>query len=268
MSFATFHPLLVFFAVGNLYTFSLMTLGLLGKADWLVTPRFSPSRFYVLMGWAPLTFLALSALLDPRYLALLLVAGLTGVFGELLVAALWRCFFRVPIWTYSYRSVLGGHSSTLNFLPWAVGALLLHTTGRSAGALLGIERAVARPMMVSALAFLVGLALAWALCGVGPARSREFSKPAFAVFCLPIALTGLALCVLCDPAWALVMASFSLVGFSTEYGYGRSMSLFFERGLWTYNHWKIDGGHTSFVTLPLWALGGLYFHFIAACLGL
>ena len=64
------------------------------------------------------------------------------------------------------------------------------------------------------------------------------------------------------------MAAFAVVGFLTEYGYGRSMSTFFERGLWTYNHWQIDEGHTSFVTFPLWALGGLYFHFIAACLGM
>jgi len=46
------------------------------------------------------------------------------------------------------------------------------------------------------------------------------------------------------------------------------MSIFFSQPLWTYNHWKIDGGHTSFVTAPLWALGGLYFYFLAACLGL
>ena len=64
------------------------------------------------------------------------------------------------------------------------------------------------------------------------------------------------------------MLAFALVGFLTEYAYGRSMAVFFERSLWTYNHWQIDGGHTSFVTLPLWALGGLYFHFISASLGL
>ena len=68
--------------------------------------------------------------------------------------------------------------------------------------------------------------------------------------------------------FALLMAACSLVGSVTEYGYGRSMSLFFRDGLWTYNHLEIDGGHTSYVTLPLWALGGLYFHFIAAALGL
>jgi hypothetical protein len=268
MSLATFHPLIVFFAVGNLYTFSLMTAGLLGKADWLVTPRFSSARFYVLMGWAPLTFLALSAILDPRYLALFVVAGVTGVAGELVVATLWRGFFREPIWTYSYRSLLGGHTSTLNFLPWAVGALLLHTTGRTLGGLLSLEPSVARPMLVSALAFAAGLVLAWPLRKLTSARDGEFSKPAFALFCLPIALTALALCGLCDPRWAILMAAFALVGFLTEYAYGRSMSLFFEQGLWKYNHWQIDGGHTSFVTLPLWALGGLYFHFIAACLGL
>ena len=67
---------------------------------------------------------------------------------------------------------------------------------------------------------------------------------------------------------AHVMALFAIVGSTTEYGYGRSMSHLFAKGLWSYNHGKIDDGHTSYVTLPLWALGGLYFHFLAACLGL
>jgi hypothetical protein len=73
---------------------------------------------------------------------------------------------------------------------------------------------------------------------------------------------------LCGVRYPLLMLAFSLVGFVTEYAYGRGMSVMFERGLWTYNHWRIDEGHTSFVTLPLWALGGLYFYFIAGALGL
>lgn len=268
MTAAAFHPLIVFFAVTNVYSFSLMTLGFLGRADWLTTPRFSLTKFYVLMGWAPLTFAALGLVLDARYLALFVVAGLAGIGGELLVAWLWRAFFREPIWTYSYRSVLGGHTSTLNFLPWTVGAVLLHLTAGLMRTALDRELGLARPMLVSALAFAIGLGIAWPLERFTLAARGEFSKPGFAVFCLPIATVGVALALWCDPAWLLVMAALSVIGFVTEYAYGRSMSLFFEQGLWTYNHWKIDGGHTSFVTLPLWALGGLYFHFLAACLGL
>jgi hypothetical protein len=270
MTLASFHPLVVFYTVGSAYGFSLMTLGFLGKVDWLVVPRFSHSKFYVLMGWAPLTYVALAVILDPRYFALFVAAGLLGIAGELAVAWLWRTFFRVPIWTYSYNSVLAGHTSTLNFLPWAIGALLLHTTARLVGALAGtdVDAAVARPMLVATLAFSIGAIVAWPLRRFTRARALDFSKPAFAVFCLPIATVALALGVFCDPAWLAVMLALAVVGFLTEYGYGRSMSLFFEQGLWTYNHWKIDSGHTSFVTLPLWALGGLYFHFIAVCLGL
>ena len=58
-----------------------------------------------------------------------------------------------------------------------------------------------------------------------------------------------------------------MVGFLTEYAYGRTMSVFFEKSLWRYNHWQIDSGHTSFVTFPLWALGGLYFYFISSWIG-
>ena len=100
------------------------------------------------------------------------------------------------------------------------------------------------------------------------ARRGRLSVPAFVVFCLPIASTAIALGFLVDGRYPILMVCFGLVGFATEYGYGRGMRLFFDRGLWTYNHWRIDGGHTSYVTLPLWAIGGLFFHLLARALGL
>ena len=79
---------------------------------------------------------------------------------------------------------------------------------------------------------------------------------------------ALALTALCGPRYGLLMLAFSPLGFITEYAYGRIMSLFFEEPLWRYQHLRIDHGHTSFVTLPLWALGGLYFYLVAGLIGL
>lgn len=84
----------------------------------------------------------------------------------------------------------------------------------------------------------------------------------------PIAVVAVALATSCSPAYLPLMLVLAYIGFFAEYAYGRIMSLFFERGLWTYNHLQIDDGHTSFVTPPLWALGGLYFYFMASMLGL
>lgn len=268
MPAALVHPLFLFFAIANVYGCALVVALATTKGGALIAAPFSNRKFYLLMGWAPLTFAVLAALVSPRYLALFLVAGLAGILGEIAVALLWRGFFRIPIWTYSHRAVLSGHTSTLNFLPWAVGALLFQLTGRAASSEPGSALAVLRPMLVSAVALAAGLALAWPARRHTSARDGTFSGLAFAVFCAPIGLTALALGLAFGPRYPLLMTAFAIVGFATEYGYGRGMSLFFERGLWTYNHLKIDGGHTSFVTLPLWALGGLYFHFIAACLGL
>ncbi len=259
--------LLILVMVSNVYGGAIVAVAAVRRSTMLLDARFSLKKFYLLMGWAPLAFAVLAILVDARYLALFIVAGLAGIVGELLVSLLWRSFFAEPIWTYSYRSVLSGYTSTLNFLPWAVGALLFHETSRLLGGA-GTGGALIRPMVVSAVAVAGGLALAFGLRGATSARERRFSKPAFAVFCLPIVTTAAALAWLESPKYPLLMAAFAVVGFLTEYGYGRGMSAFFERGLWTYNHWQIDEGHTSFVTFPLWALGGLYFHFIAACLGM
>lgn len=259
-------PLAVMAVVSNVYGLALVLGSFSVRSDWLVSSGFSLRKFYVLMGWAPLTFVALAALLDARYLALFVVAGFAGILGELVVSVLWRQFFERPIWTYSYRSVVAGYTSTLNFLPWAVGALLLHSSGRMVMDL--SHTGFLRPMLIGGATFGAAWLVVWLWRIRSSAGRRSFDKRAFAVFCLPIALCALALGIDCSPAYPLAMAVFSLVGFLTEYSYGRGMSLFFERGLWTYNHWKIDGGHTSFVTFPLWALGGLYFHLIARALGL
>lgn len=262
-----YRPLLLFGTASNAYSFVLVMLAL-RRGDWLTDLQFSHTKFYVLMGWVPLAFLALSLLVSPRYLALFVAAGVLGVVGELIVSVVWRRFFAEPIWTYSYDSVLSGYTSTLNFLPWAVGALLFCETRRVLRGPAPAALALERPLLVCAAALTAGILVAWPLSRLTSARQRRFSKSAFAVFCLPIALTAAALAALVSPHYLLLMAAFAVVGFFTEYTYGRGMSLFFERGLWTYNHWKIDHGHTSFVTFPLWALGGLYFHFIAGFVGL
>ena len=251
--------------VPNAYTCALLLGVVLTRSSMLVDARFSLRKFYLLMGWAPLTFVALALLVDPKFLLFFVVAGTAGILGELLVSVAYRWFFDEPIWTYSYRSVLRGYTSTLNFLPWAVGAFLFLLTGRIFG---GAPKDVSTPIVVAGAAVLAGFGVAWAARRLTSSRPRRFTRRGFALFCLPIAATAFALGAVCGVRYPLLMTAFAVVGFATEYGYGRGMSLLFERGLWTYNHWQIDGGHTSFVTLPLWALGGLYFHLIAGIVGL
>ncbi len=259
--------LLLFLAASNLYAAVLLSAVVVRYRQLFTGSEFSLGRYYVLMGWAPFAFLALGVLADVRYLFLFALGGVAGIAGEVAVSLLWRRYFREPIWTYSYRSVLRGYTSTINFLPWSVGALLFVETGRLVQGTpsLGLSP---RAVLVSAVAFGVGLACAWPARRFTAAGSGRFSRSALAVFALPVATTALALGVWCSPRYPLMMVAFAIVGFVTEYAYGRGMSLFFERGLWTYNHWRIDEGHTSFVTLPLWALGGLCFYFIAGAIGL
>ncbi len=264
MTLAAFSPLIVLGAVTQLY--GLATVLVLGPAGAVTFyAPFTWRRFYLLMGWAPLTFLTLALAVDIRYLAFFLVAGVAGIVGELLLSVLWRSFFREPIWTYTYGAKAAGFTSTLNFLPWAIGGLIFQVVGR----LVHPARfSPMRPMLVSAIAFTVAFALVSAVRLFTRPHGGAFSKTGLALFCLPIATTSVALARFCDPIYLPLMAAFAVVGTLTEYGYGRSMSYLFERGLWSYNHGKLDDGHTSYITLPLWALGGLYFHFLASCLGL
>jgi hypothetical protein len=262
------HELILLAVVNNGYVCLLILSALVSKSTFLIEQRFSLKKFYVLMGWAPLAFLVLSLLVDVRFLLLFVATGLAGIVGELLVSVMYRWFFGEPIWTYSYRSLLGGYTSSLNFLPWAVGAFLFYASGRWLGGPLPSGSSLWFAMLVSSVAFAAGCVIVAPIRALGSRAPRRFEKLSFALFCLPIAITALALAIFCEARFALLMLAFGPIGFATEYSYGRSMSFLFERGLWIYNHWKIDSGHTSFVTLPLWSLGGLYFYFIAACLGL
>lgn len=265
------HELILMAVVNNGWVCLLILSALLSKSTFLVDPRFSLRKFYVLMGWAPLAFVVLGLTVDTRYFLLFVVTGIAGIAGELLVSVMYRWFFGEPIWTYSYRSLLGGYTSSLNFLPWAVGAFLFHACGRLFGGPAPSGATLVSAMIISSIAYAIGVAIVFplrALTTRDPARPRRFTKTSFALFCLPIAITAAALAIWSEPRFAILMLVFGPLGFATEYSYGRSMSFLFERGLWIYNHWKIDSGHTSFVTLPLWALGGLYFYFISACLGL
>lgn len=265
-------PLVVLAVVGHGYTAALLIGCALCKRPLRLGTAFSEAKYYGLMGWAPLTFAVLAVLVDLRFAPFALVAAVGGLVGETLLGLAWSRFFAPPIWTYSYRAVLRGRTATINVLPWMVGALLFLITGRLCGVRpVGALWVPSSPLVVSAAALVGSTLVSWpclVLGWRGSWRARRFTKPRFALFCLPILGTAIALAVWCDPRYLLLMAAFAVVGTVTEYAYGRCMSLFFARPLWTYHHWPWDGGHSSAVTLPLWALGGLYFHWLAVPLGL
>ncbi|MEZ4370154.1 MAG: hypothetical protein R3B07_04985 [Polyangiaceae bacterium] len=262
-------PLVTFGVWSNLYIVGLSAIGARWYQEEILSQRFSVRKFYLLMGWVPAGFLGLIAAYDRRYLWLFLWTGMLGVVGELIVSVAWRMFFHVPIWTYSYRSLLRGYTSELNFFPWAVGAFLFHATATMFGAeapRAAPQLQLTEPLTLSLIGGALGLLL-WPLAFLRKADRRRFAVWRFALFCGPI-LGVLVVLGSQHPVYVKLMLLFSLVGFATEYLYGRIMSLFFERGLWEYNHLKIDGGHSSFVTFPLWALGGLYFFYISGWVGL
>jgi hypothetical protein len=272
-------PVVVFAVVPHLYAGALLTLALRRDLP-LFGARFSLRRYYALMGWAPLAYLVLALAVDARYLAMLLVCGFAGVAGELIVSALWRGFFGGSIWTYSHGAFAAGFSSTINFLPWAVGAFLFHALTLFVGAGTWLRPLGLAQVVGWGIAALAGGALCtWPVYlalrhrhqrragNAAPQSSfRRLSPTGFAVFCFPIGCLMVVLGTLVD--WRLVplMLAFSVVGFVTEYGYGRLMSELFAQSLWRYNPWPVDGGHASFVSLPLWALGGLFFFVICEAL--
>lgn len=259
----TLHPLLVFSVVPHVYAGALIALTIRKRDAWQGAP-FSWLRFYVLMGWAPLTYAALAVFVDWRYLVMFVACGVAGVAGELIVSVVWRVFFGPPIWTYSHGAFAAGFSSTLNFLPWAVGAFVFHVIAIHLGATSMLDRGgLARAVVTSIAALAVGACVCWPWI----IRARgTFTKRRFAVFCLPILLTMIALVASVDWRFAPLMLLFAVGGFVTEYGYGRMMSVFFARSLWRYNPWPLDHGHASPVSIPLWALGGLFFFFITEAL--
>lgn len=237
------------------------------RTPFFLDGRFSWGKFYALMGWVPLSYVGLAAFVDPRYLAFFFVAAVAGIAGEWIVSVVYHRFFGAPIWTYGYGALSGGYTSTLNVLPWAFGALIFQQYGRLSALAPAAGPAPWDAIVGTGAGVIGGAALAWPLRRLTAARAHRFSAAGFAVFCAPVlgAAIGAALV---DLGYLGLMAMCSAIGFGAEYAYGRIMSLFFDEPLWRYRHWRIDGGHTSFVTLPLWALGGLYFHLIAALLGL
>jgi hypothetical protein len=261
--------LLVVFTVPHLYVGSLALAYSVRRLELPLGAAFSLRRFYLLMGWVPLTFVVLAATVNPRFLTFFVVAAIAGVAGELLVSAAWRWFFGQPIWRYNHRAVLRGATSTLNVLPWALGAALFVVAGRlvqptpaGVAELWQVAGLASASIAAGAITALVARLVVWR------GRAPGVTRGAFAVFCLPVLLTLGVLTAQGHPDHALMMLVFGPLGFGTEYAYGRTMAFFFDRGLWTYEPWPIDEGHSSFVTLPLWMLGGLYFQLIGAALEL
>jgi len=254
------------------YICLLVIFTVLTKNDYLINLRFSVKKYYLLMGWVPFSFLVLTLFLDSRYLVFFFVCGAAGIIGETVVSMIWSRVFDQSIWTYHHLSRINGYTSALNFLPWATGAFIFLITARLLETMsFKIFNVDYSPYGVSGLAFVSGIILAvllvvWHTKHTGD--EKQFTMGRFLIFCVPIVTTALALCVFCDLKFLILLLAFAVIGNITEYIYGKIINLLFGQCLWTYTYLKIDSGHSSFVNLPLWALGGLYFYLISISLGL
>jgi hypothetical protein len=191
--------------------------------------------------------------------------GVAGVIGETLVSVWWHAFFGQRLWVYAVDTVFHKYTSTLNFIPWGVGGFLYSSVVYRTSEFVQLPPAFSVALVATA-ALVAGVVIQLLLFAVFRPRGGKFRETTIATVSfvmLPVGLVLGALCVTFGlPALVLVIV-FAFVATAAEYLFGKATQLLISKKMWTYTYFAYDGGHFTPLAIPLFALGGFYFWFVA-----
>ena len=98
-------------------------------------------------------------------------------------------------------------------------------------------------------------------------RARKFKLKNYVL--MMIAPTACCLALTFFFCWRIIELFFysAVVGTVLEYGVGVVFQKIFHRNLWTYERFSI-GGHTSYLSIPIWGVAGIVFWLLAKTIAL
>lgn len=234
--------------------------------------NFSETKYYILISGL-LVFPLVWGLADSSFLpvAVFIIFGLAGMFGEILFSEWWRSFYEQPFYRYAEDKIVYGYSSTLNFIPWAFGGLLV----------LGILHAVDNYWPVLNFSFagseLYTFFVSWFFAGFAlqfMARAvlqyfhpysfkfKKISALNYLLFCLPFILAVMASGIVFGYHIIFIALIFGIVIAMLEYLFGKVLQFMLGRRLWVYLLLSFDDGHFTPLAIIPFSMVGFYFWMI------
>jgi len=199
-------------------------------------------------------------------LGLFLIFGIAGMVGETIFSIWWKIFFEKNFWIYRFDTLFNGYTSTLNFVLWGMGGLLLAWVGEKVGISHSPGNGFLSVPLIATYIFLffVGLTL-FVSYHIGERRKigfqfKELNFFSYLLFCMPI-LAVIVYLAYVDILYLRAAIFFGLIAFIFEYLLGKVIEFFISKELWYYSYGSFDHKHSTFLNILPFILGGFYFWF-------
>lgn len=166
------------------------------------------------------------------------LAGIAGVIGETVFSIWWKLFFKKPFWTYSVQTLYKSYTSTLNFIPWAIGGVIY----------------IAIAEYINYVPSTQNLTIFWFsyLILVLITFLSKINENYF-LFILPVVIPAIVTGAL------IPLICFGIIACLAEYAFGKVCYCFLSKKLWTYNYRALDNGHFTPLSIIPFSLAGFYF---------
>ena len=229
--------------------------------------RYTRTRYYLLL----LVFLLPIILSQPSlFFWIKFVAfGIIGIIGESLFGLYWEQLFGEKIWIYQKDTILNGHSSWLNVIPWGIGGFFYQNLTAK-----GVYAPTAKELFI-----FWAITLFFFLVVSGWRNFRRNIQPidklltfqGYLILFFPC-IGSIVITSLLSGHYHIIVAAlfYSVWGCALEYFFGKFMTFILTEKLWVYLPDPIDNGHLTAWSLLPFMFGGFWFvsisHIFAYCL--
>ncbi len=233
--------------------------------------KISISKYYLRIILPIILLVIILSFFENNFLFLIyfLLFGILGMVGETLFSWLWDIFYPKRFWDYKVQTLFKNYTSYLNLIPWGLGGFVYWFCFiKLSDGLITLSSGNVEFLYVSAI-FLAIQLLTISIRLIFKKKRFEFKKVNILniiYFYIPFIVSLVYLTVLIDVRYLSVVLTTGVIVFLFEYSFGKVCHWTLGSRLWVYNYCASDKGHITFLSIPAFIQGGIYFMFMGELL--
>jgi hypothetical protein len=229
--------------------------------------RISVSKYYLRIILPIISLVIILSFIenDLSFLIYFLLFGILGMIGETLFSWLWDIFYPKIFWDYKVQTLFKNYTSYLNLIPWGLGGFVYWFCFiKLSDGLVTLSSKNIEFIYVSIIFFAIQL-LTISVRLILKKKKFEFKKVNILniwYLYLPFIVSLVYLTMLVDTRYLSIILITGIIVFLFEYSFGKVCHWVLGSRLWVYNYYSFDKGHITFLSIPAFMQGAVYFLFI------
>ena len=229
---------------------------------------FSERNYYILLSGFIVGILIQSILQNSyKSFIVFIIFGIAGVIGETLFSIWWHTFFGKRFFVYSVDTLMHSYTSTLNFVPWAIGGYIYLEISK---VVIGREKIIQIFQNLNTYYYVFGIFFLIIFLEIivfytfikARLPESKFHKVTFFNFIFiffSLFYVIFYFVFYFGNEFIVLTILFGLIAVSLEYLFGKATQFFISKKMWIYSYGAIDKGHFTPFSIPAFIMAGYYF---------